>query len=144
MTTWVVVADSSRGRIYVQDQPNTELRETEDLIHPRSRLHGGDLVSDRPSSDGGAVGQGRHVIDARTQPKEHEAETFAKEIAKHLERARLERKYQRLVLIAPPAFLGKLRENLDNKVLDLVVGQVDKNLVMHPVEELRQHLVQVL
>ncbi len=33
MTTWVVVADSSRGRIYVQDKPGGALTESEDLIH---------------------------------------------------------------------------------------------------------------
>ena len=140
MKTWIVVADSSRGRIYVQDTPNGDLQEAEDLIHPSSRLHGGDLVSDRPGSDRGAVGQGRHVIDARTEAKEHEAETFAKEIAEHLKTARVEGRYQHLVLMAPPAFLGMLRENLDNKVLDLVVRQVDKNLVMHTAKDIRHHL----
>jgi protein required for attachment to host cells len=144
MTTWVGVADSSRGRIYVQDKPGGALTESEDLLHAGSRLHAGDLVSDRQGRGGGAVGQGRHVIDARTGIKEHEIDTFAKEISDRLDTAPVAGRYQRLVLMAPPAFLGTLRANLNDKVTDLVVGEVDRNLVMHTIEDVRQHLSQVV
>lgn len=144
MKTWVVVADSSRGRIYVQDKPDNALIEVEDLIHTGSRLHAGDLVSDRQGRDGGAVGQSRHVIDARTGVKEHEVETFAKEIAERLDSARVAGKYQRLVLMAPPAFLGTLRANLSDMVRDLVVGEMDKSLVTHTAEEVQRYLSQVV
>ena len=140
MTTWVVVADSSRGRIYIQDNPGSALIESEDLIHAGSRLHAGDLVSDHAGSDGGAVGQGRHVFDARTDIKQHEANSFAKEIAHRLESARVAGKFERLVLMAPPAFLGILRGQLGSEVRKRVVGEVDKDLVMHSVEEIREHL----
>jgi len=144
MTTWVVVADSSRARIYVQDKPGGALTESEDLIHAGSRLHAGDLVSDRQGRDGGAVSQRRYALDARTGIKEHEFDTFAKEIAARLDTARVAGKFQRLVLMAPPAFLGTLRANLNDKVTDLVVGEVDKNLVTHTVEDVQQHLSQVV
>lgn len=144
MTIWVVVADSSRGRIHIQDKPGGALVESEDLIHTGSRLHAGDLVSDRQGRDDDAVGQGRHVIDARTGVKEHEVETFAKDIAERLDSARVTGKYQRLVLMAPPAFLGTLRANLSDKVRDLVVGEMDKGLVMHTAEEVQQYLSQVV
>ena len=144
MTTWVVVADSSRGRIFVQDQRKSALQEKEDFIHPNSRMHGRDLTSDRPGSDSGAIGQGRHVIDAQTEVKQHEAESFAHEIVDHLETGRKSGSFNKLVLMAPPAFLGTLRECLSDELRKMVVGELDKDLSQHSIEEVQEHLQQAM
>ena len=47
MTTWVLVADNSRARIFSSDKPASVLQEIQDLTHPEARLHEGDLVTDR-------------------------------------------------------------------------------------------------
>lgn len=140
MTTWIVVVDSSRGKIYVQDKHSSELLEKVDLVHPSARLHGLDLTSDRPGKHVGAFGQGQHVFDARTDAKEHEAETFAREIAERLETGRTSGQFQNLVLMAPPAFLGVLREQLSDGVRKLVVEEIAKDLVTHSSEEIRAKL----
>ncbi|MBI5040130.1 MAG: host attachment protein [Gammaproteobacteria bacterium] len=143
MTTWVIVADSSRGKIYVQKKHNGELQEAVDLVHPGARLRGVDLSSDRAGGHVGAFGQGSHVFDARTAAKEHEAESFAKEIAERLESGRNSGQFQRLVLIAPPEFLGLLREQLGDNLRRLVVEEIAKDLVTHSADEVRDKLQQV-
>lgn len=140
MTTWVVVADSSRGRIFVQEGPGEPLVEAEDMVHPGARLRGAELASDRSGRHSGAFGQGSHMFDVRTDAKEHEAENFAREIAEHLETGRTGGRFQKLVLMAPPAFLGELRGQLSDEVRKLVVGEVGKDLVTHSAEEVRKHL----
>ena len=40
MQTWVVVADSSRARIFARSGKDAELREIEDLVHPRKQVAG--------------------------------------------------------------------------------------------------------
>ena len=140
MTTWVVVADSSRGKIFVQDTHGNALQERVDLIHPGARLRGEKLTSDRSGRHTGAYGQGSHVFDARTEAKEHEVETFAKEIAERLETGRTSGQFQKLVLMAPPAFLGVLREQLGDEVRKLVVEEIAKDLVTHSADEVRKHL----
>ena len=45
--TWIVVADSSRARIFSKNG-RTPLREEAGFIHPESRLHEQDLTSDAP------------------------------------------------------------------------------------------------
>jgi protein required for attachment to host cells len=140
MTTWVVVVDSSRGKIYVQDKHSNELQERVDLIHPGARMRGEKLTSDRAGRHTGAFGQGSHVFDSRTEAKEHEAEIFAKEIAERLETGRTSGQFQKLVLMAPPAFLGVLREQLGDEVRKLVVEEIAKDLVTHTVDEVREHL----
>jgi protein required for attachment to host cells len=144
MTTWVVVADSSRGKIFVQDKQSNELQESVDLIHPGARLQGEELTSDRSGRHFGAYGQGSHVFDARTEAKEHETETFAKEIAERLDSGRTSGQFQKLVLMAPPAFLGVLRTQLGDEVRKLVVEEIAKDLVTHSADEVRKHLRQAV
>lgn len=144
MTTWIVVVDSSRGKIYVQDKHSSELQEKVDLVHPSARLHGVELSSDRAGKHTGAFGQGQHVFDARTNVKDHEVEIFAREIAEHLETGRTSGQFQKLVLMAPPAFLGVLREQLSDGVRELVVDEIAKDLVTHSSEEVRNKLQHVL
>ena len=143
MTTWVIVADSSRAKIYAQAQANSELDETVDLVHPSARLRGTDLSSDRAGAHAGGFGQEAHALDPRTDAKEHEAETFAKELADRLESGRTSGQFQKLVLMAPPEFLGVLREELNDELRKLVTGALAKDLVKRSAEEVRQHLHQV-
>jgi protein required for attachment to host cells len=142
MTTWVVVADSSRCRIYTQDGHNKPLAELEDLVHPDARLRGRDLADDRPGDDHGSFGVSRHPMGARTDPKHHEAEVFAREIAHYLERGHAEGRFRYLALVAPPAFLGMLRAAIGADLKRLVISEVGKDLVSHGANEVSDHLNQ--
>jgi len=137
--TWVLVAESSRAKLF-KAVNRTDLTELEALTHSEGRLHEGDLVSDRAGSDGGSIGQGRHVFDDKVSAKEHEAGVFAKAIANRLETARNNGDFNKLVLVAPPAFLGQLRNNLSKEVMSMVSKQIDKNLVTKPAETIGQYL----
>ena len=61
--------------------------------------------------------------------KQHEAILFAREISDRLELARARGEFDELTLVAAPAFLGLLRENLNAATRKLVVRTIDKNLV---------------
>ncbi|MCW8855424.1 MAG: host attachment protein, partial [Gammaproteobacteria bacterium] len=50
-TTWVVVADSSRARIFTAETSTSALQEIETLAHPEGRLHEQALSSDLPGKD---------------------------------------------------------------------------------------------
>jgi len=138
--TWVLVAESSRAKLYTVNGRLAPITEIEALVHPESRMHEGDLVSDSAGSDGGSVGQGRHVIDSKNTARDHESLEFARTLASRLDSARNNGDFDNLVLIAPPEFLGHLRGNLSKEVLSMVSRQVDKNLVQKPAEVLRNYL----
>ena len=139
--TWILVAESSRAKLYARESRVAPLTEIEDMVHTEGRLHEGDLVSDRAGSDGGSVGQGRHVMDDKITARQQENIGFAKQLASRLNSARGEGAYDKLVLIAPPAFLGLLRDNLSKEVMSSVSKQIDKNLVRQSAEVVREHLV---
>ncbi len=138
--TWILVAENSRAKFFSAEDPTAPISEIEALICPNGRLHEGDLVSDNPGSDGGSVGQGRHVIDNKVTARDQEHINFAKQLATRLNTARKKGKYDRLVLVAPPAFLGLLRDSVSKEVSAMVSRQVDKNLVQQPAEVLRKYL----
>jgi protein required for attachment to host cells len=138
--TWILVAESSRAKLYSVDGNVAPLSELEDLVHPAGRMHEGDLVSDRAGNDGGTMGQGRHVMDNKTGAKEYEKIEFARQLAERLETACNCGDFERLVLIAPPGFLGVLRDKLSKKVIDRVYKEIDKNLVQKPAEVVREHV----
>lgn len=135
--TWVVVADGSRARLFNRLK-NRQLEELETLVAPEGRLHEGELVSDR----GGhveAVGGRGHDMAGRSA-KEHEAQAFAKRIAARLEEARVASTLERLVLVAPPKFLGHLRSSLSPAAAGMVALTIDKELTQLPVDKLVGHL----
>ncbi|MFO1351755.1 MAG: host attachment protein [Gammaproteobacteria bacterium] len=139
VNTWIVVAESSRARIFAAAQSTGALTELDDLVHPQSRLHDRDLTSDLPGRAFDSTGR-RHSFEQNQDPKRHEAEIFAKQIALHLETARNDGRFDQLVLIAPPTFLGLLRERLDATTAKQVTRTIVKDLITLNTGELRQYL----
>lgn len=138
-TTWIVVADASRARIFRADAPNSALTEIDTLAHPESRLHEGDLVSDRTghvvSSTTGGHNFGRDEV-----AKHAEADRFAAEVSRHLEQGHNQGGYAKLYLIAPPAFLGLLRQHLPKTVHDMVASEIAKDLTTENDAQIRAQL----
>jgi protein required for attachment to host cells len=138
--TWVVIADSSRARIFTVDKPLSPLQELETLTHPQARLHEQDLTTDLPGRAFDSTGEGRHAMGQNTSPKEQESLKFAKRVADRLEAARIDGHYGKLVIAAAPRFLGQLRQHLSTTTTALIAQEIAKNLTQHPADEIRQHL----
>lgn len=138
--TWVVVADSSRARIFRAEGRDGRLVEMEAMAHPEGRLREASLTTDLPGRTFDSHGQGRHAMEEETPPKRHEAIQFAKRIGGVLENARNAGDYDALVIVAEPRFLGLLRENLSHETIKLVGVQLDKNLVRQGPEAIRERL----
>lgn len=138
--TWIVVADSARARIFKRSGRWQELDELRGMCHPESRLHHGDLKTGWEGATQESVGHGSHQPDWETTPFEKEATRFAQEIAQVLHHGRNQNAFEKLVLIAAPAFLGRLREKLDRPTAGCVVQELDKNWARHPAAEIRSLL----
>lgn len=138
--TWLVVADSTRARIFVAHGGWDSLRERTDLVHPLGRAPDRELTSDAPGRAFDIVGEGRHAMAPRTDPKKHEAAVFAKELAAEIEAARTRNEIESLVVMAAPSFLGLLNSELSEAAHKLLIDSVHKNLVKSSLEEIREHL----
>ena len=142
--TWVIVADSTKARVFSTENSSSPLVEFEAIEHPEGRLHTRELTSDLPGKDSNRTGSGKHSMGSETDPKRHEAESFAKRITGFVENARNNNKLSRLIIIAAPALLGMLRRNMSNETGKLVAMELDKNLSDLKGEEIRQYLPRIL
>ena len=78
--TWVVVAESSRAKIFELDNRNTPLKELEGFAHTPSRAHEQKLTSDLPGRSQDSLGHGSHKMGSSNAIKDHESQEFAKTI----------------------------------------------------------------
>lgn len=142
MSHVIVVADSTRARIFTAESTNSSLNEIETMAHPEGRMHEQDLVSDLPGKGSGKGGSGDHAFQEKVEPKKQEMITFAKRIADYLDSARKGNKMNKLYIIAAPAFLGELRAHLSSETSEKIVFELDKNLAHHSAEDISKHLSQ--
>lgn len=138
--TCVLVADSSRARLFIAETATSPLSEAETLIHPESRQHTQELSSDLPGKDHDANRSGHHDMDVKIDPHDQEVINFARDIVKDLKAGLSARLYSNIAIVAEPAFLGALRKEMDKQTHKHVSLEIDKNLVKHSPEDIRSHL----
>lgn len=137
---WIVVAESSRARIFTADSPTARLTELETLANPDARLHDRELSSDLPGVTFDSGGQGRHVKEQQVGPKAQAAVRFAEQVAARIEAGRTGGEFKRLALVAAPEFLGLLRDKLSAPARALVVAGIAKNVAQLSADDIRAHL----
>ena len=79
-------------------------------------------------------------MEQASDPQEREAQAFATEIARHIDRDQREGNFDSLVLIAPPKFLGRLRQELSKSARNALIGELDKNLVEADAKTIERHV----
>lgn len=139
---WIVVADEAAAIIYSRERkfsgPITELRRFE---NEAARLKAAELDSDKGGRSFDRFGPGRHAMgDDGSDPRTHEAEVFAREIAGYIEKGLQKESCRDYALIAAPRFLGLLREALERSVKQGPWLTIDKNVVSHDVQFLENLL----
>lgn len=143
-TAWVIVADATRARILSAQKPASELTEVQALTHPESRLHEGDLTSDRPGRDRNGSNTGSHDVGHTTDAKQEESTRFANKVNEAIEAGRVAGKFRKLYVIASPAFLGLLRKGHSSATQQLIAGEISKNLATQDLTNIRKQLPEYL
>jgi protein required for attachment to host cells len=119
------VGDASRARIFeIGDRRRWRL--VRELSHPESRFPGRELASDRSGRRTDL--SLRSAMEPTTSPREVQTQRFAFELAALLKKGLAANAYARLVLVAPPHFLGYLREYVGVQVRKRIWKAVDKDL----------------
>ncbi|HTT06465.1 MAG TPA: host attachment protein [Steroidobacteraceae bacterium] len=154
----IVVADEAVARFYDLER-RTELlpgrgvlRVAVNLTDPAAHLHDRDFKSDRPgrvydhaaAPNGRRGATGHHATGSEHRPREIEAQAFARRIASRLQDDYTRGAPDHVVLIAPPRFLGLLRQALPESISKLVTEEIHKDLVREPPDALQAHLAALL
>lgn len=134
---WVVVADSSAARLFRARGLRGPLTLLDTLSHPESRVHANEVYTDSAHERRGAT---RQAVEVRTDLHTEEAQRFARQIAGRLGREHRLKKFRRLIVMAPPAFLGALRGAFGKSLRRSVVVEVPKNLVAQDEAQIAGHM----
>ena len=138
--TWIVLADRTRASIRRQRTLRGPFEHIEDLDHPEGRLHAGALESDRQGQTVDSSHGQPHGFSPHETVEEHLSAGFARTIAHRLSTAATARRFDALVRVAEPRFLGLLRGALDHGTQQRVRGEIRKRLVDATDPDLAQHL----
>jgi protein required for attachment to host cells len=143
MDIWYMVADGARARLFKTTRSDGPLTETDGFVNEKGRMNNRDLSDDRPgrSFKGGA---GRTAMEKGDGPREEEEKKFAKRLAKFLNEAYRDGKFERLGIVGAPKALGRIVDALDNAVVEALLGTSSKNYTRHSVEEIREHITEDL
>jgi protein required for attachment to host cells len=133
----IVIANQGEAQFHDSVGPTRKFAAAGRLLNPNGRLHDQDLEADRPgrvfnfaATPGRRRGATpRHGANGERSTHQHVAEKFARRIADDLRRAHAARRFDRLVLVAAPAFLGRLRRTLPANLRACVAATVAKDMI---------------
>lgn len=124
---WALEADARHARI-LERHGGAAWAERPDTMsapdNPASHEHG----TERPGRVHESHGSARHAIELRQDPHRAAEASFARHLANELEKAAATGRYDSLLLVAPPVFLGDLRKVLGAATLQRLRGSLDKDI----------------
>ena len=136
--TWILAANRSKARIFAMQELHAPLVEIADLVDTEGRAQNRDINSD---AYGRLQGKGErmqgHTTSSEVSATRHEAERFAEQLRDYLCRAHSERRFEKLWIVAPPAFLGTLRDKLAKELHGAIELEVNKDVPTHAPDEIR-------
>jgi protein required for attachment to host cells len=142
--TWILVADAARGRIFENDGPGRGVKAAGVEEFEGENLRSRDINADRPGRSFDSTTPKRSAYEPPTDPQRHAKHEFMRELAQALEAGLNAKKYDRLILVAPPQALGDLRSLMSQAVKAKVIAELNKDLTKTPEAELPRHLGEVL
>jgi protein required for attachment to host cells len=126
---WIVAADSSKARLFVQNNAMSSLNEMRSMDFPEGRLHASDILTDQAGRAFSSVGKHRSAMEPDVDVKTESARKFSRQVAGFIESASQKGQFASLVIAAAPKFLGLLRGGLSNGVQRKVKLELPKDLV---------------
>ncbi|MGZ8290130.1 MAG: host attachment protein [Telluria sp.] len=139
-TTWVIAADSSRARIFEMEKDNQHLREIEDMVNPEGRQDGREIQTDAAGRFSLGRGTQGHTSQPQSTPQQHDVELFSKQLGRYIDKACDEHRFDSLCVIAPPKFLGLIRENLSDQSRKAVQEEIPKDIAWFEEREIEDYL----
>jgi protein required for attachment to host cells len=135
-TTWILIADGARARIFANRGPGKGIEAVAGGAFDADHRPDREIMSDRPGRAFESVGDARHAIEPHHDAHRELKQAFAEELAALLDAKLAAKTYDRVVLVAPPAMLGDLRASLSEPVRAVVYAEIDKDLTKTPEAEL--------
>lgn len=143
--TWVAVADGEKAVVLQNDdldlKPSLRVLSVAEIDNPPDRSQS---VARPGRMNDGRAGSVRKSAFDETDFHKLAKVRFAKDFAARLNRAAHSDKFDRLIVIAPPATLGELRAEFSADLKSRLAAEIDKDLTKHPIEDIERKVADVL
>lgn len=126
MKQWILLANSCFAEIYSGNRAGIESIQYFD--YPEGRQKSGEILTERPGRVHESQGSTSHAVGTKVDVHMHEIQMFAHIIAQALKKAKAENAFDRLVIIAPPQFLGELRPLLPDTIKKCIHKEINKDI----------------
>ncbi len=144
MITWIAVTSGARARIFETTGRRQPLTEITSMVNPEDRLQKKELRNDKPGRATDAQRGQRHTMGMADNPKDQVADDFARSIVERLSGDALAKRFDRLCVVAPPRFLGMLRNHMNGPLKASLAGEINKDLTAEAPASIHQHVEPVL
>jgi protein required for attachment to host cells len=141
---WALVANGGQARIVEMRRKPYEFRPIAELVSEAQHLTSKDLVSDASGRVYHTQGPGTHAMQPRSDPQETAEGQFARSLADKLDKAANLGRFERLLIVADPRTLGRMRTLLNRTVAARVADEVALDLVSLPPNQLEPRLKKLL
>jgi protein required for attachment to host cells len=145
MSIWILVSDASRATLFSTEKRGDDWQVVDTYSHPESRLKDSELTPTEPGHSAKSKGGSRHTtFEPDTDPKQVEMEHFAQQLADMLTAGTMLKRYDFVVLVAPPHFLGLLRKRLSAETEKRLLTVIHKDYTFVDPREARQRLEEAI
>jgi protein required for attachment to host cells len=138
---WVLVADSGRARIFSLQRKPAGFSEVQELLSDSRHETTTDLMTDASGRTADVKGgPSSHTLQPRSDAHNLAEQAFSSRLVKYLEQAAGKKLFERLVIIADPKTLGRLRRNMSKSLAAHISHEVNRDVVGLPPDELERRV----
>jgi protein required for attachment to host cells len=144
-TLWILVANNSEAQIYESQGKGRKISLISEFEHSEGRAKTSELLTDSPGCNIGSACPDEHSVGENQTVHHTEQKRFARQLVQYITKAKENLQFDQLALVAPPQFLGVLRQIMKNALRSHVLKEVHKDLPMYlsqkeKVSHLREYL----
>lgn len=120
---WALVTDGGRGRVFEMARAVSGLAEVVSRESPSIHKTEHELLAGARGRNRSGLEKGGHAVQPRSDARDEVENRFAAEWVDFLKAARTAQKFERLVLVADPRTLGRLRPALGAELEACVIAE---------------------
>jgi protein required for attachment to host cells len=140
----VLIADGGHASVFETQGSDADLAPVQEMTFSADLPANREILTDRPGRSFESQGRARHAKENPSDPHRELKRAFAKKLGAALNEKLAEKRFDRLVIVAPPSTLGDLRKTLPKSTLSKVTAELAQDLVKTPRSELAEKLKDVL
>jgi len=138
--TWVLIADGGRARLLSTARVAGDDNFVQLAAYDNSEALEAPASTDRPGRSFESANATRHAVAEYSELNKQPKLEFADYLADIVNQGAVNEDYSRLMIVAPPTLLGRLRESLSDQAKERLIGSLDKDLTHVGLADLPKHL----